>query len=225
MENLILWRFSIIPTIFVVCIIGYLAYEGLTFPFNYTVIAVSALAIIAHIYFLQRKEKAARFKAFYAVVQDFGKPVSFRNFDARFERGETVFDAEFPRHKHDMTFNVRFSITKLYESFIIQHREVFTKSIPGCNPVVPSPLPENFIVSSSSAEFLLNLLKNRRILDEIYNYPNKFLGRFIISFETGNFEIEWTPDINSQIADFYRVCQTAVVFHDELKKLVAANQK
>jgi hypothetical protein len=219
MENLVAWRFSLIPTMIVAALIGIFAYKNLSAPFNFAVIAVAVAAIGAHVYFLQRKEKAARFEVFYAAVQDFGTPVSFSDTEASFERNGTVFNAQFPKDEYHTTFIVSFSIAKVPEKFVIHHRGYITQSTDECFLLEPSPLPEYFKAGSRNIEFLSNLLKNQKLLDELNSYPDTFAGRFVVFFEDGYCEIEWTPKANEQIDGFYKICQTAVLFHDELKKL------
>jgi hypothetical protein len=82
-----------------------------------------------------------------------------------------------------------------------------------------SPLPAEYLVQARNPEFIHALLKNRAVRDEILNYKASFWGRILISLDDGNFEMTWTPPVSEQIDGFYSVCQSAVVFHDELKKL------
>ena len=218
MDNLILWRLSIIPTTMAACFICFLAYRDLSVPFNFAVIAVCVGAIAGHAFYLQRKEKAARFDAFYAAATNFGKPGSFDNHFASFEREGTMFECEFPRDEHNTTFEVRFYLPKIYQRFVIQHNSLFKKSFPDCEPL-QHPALDGVLLASRNPDFLFKLLKNRNLASEIYNYPEKMLSRFWIVFDDGNFEISWTPNASDQIDGFYQICQTAVVFHDALKKL------
>ena len=215
---MILWRLSLLPTVLVATLIGVLAYSKLAVPFNFAVIAVAAAAIGAHAYYLQRREKAARFEVFYAAVQDFGTPVSFSDVEASFERNGTVFNVQFPTDEYHPNFIASFAIAHLGEKFVI-HRGYIQQSTDECFLLEPSPLPEYFRAGSRNIEFLSNLLKNQKILDELISYPDMLLGRFVVFFEDGYCEIEWTPKVNEQIDGFYKICQSAVLFHDELKKL------
>ena len=50
-------------------------------------------------------------------------------------------------------------------------------------------MPEGFIFHSRNPEFLLSLLENKNILNEIYKYPNDWFNRFRIAFENGEYNI------------------------------------
>ncbi|MGC2235581.1 MAG: hypothetical protein WA584_05445 [Pyrinomonadaceae bacterium] len=197
---------------------GFLAYGYLRFPANAAVIAVLAGAIIAVVFFGSRAEKAARLKVFYAAANEFGAPVSFDNYSASFERNGICFECEFPRDKTNNRVKVRFYIPNVRQKFIIQHNALLKKELFDCQYLTSSPLPKDIFLSAGNQDFLLNLLKNKNILDEIYNYPAGFASGFSIVFDDGSFEIEKIPKFSEYHDGFYQLCQTAVVFHDELKK-------
>jgi len=195
-----------------------LSFLFLSFPSNFVFGGASLGATIAILYFHNRMEKKARLDVFYQAANTFGRPVSFENHSAAFERDGTNFDIECPKDKYNTAFHARFSIPKVEQSFVIQHNALFKKSIPGCVFVENSPLRGLIFLHASNPDFLLNLLKNKNILNEIYNYPEKVMSNFSIVFDEGSFEIEWTPPLGEQIDGLFQVCQTAAVFYDELKK-------
>lgn len=223
MENLVLQRLSFSAAMLIGMLVCFFAYRNIEYPLNYGIIAVIAAAVIGYGFFVSRQEKDARHSAVSAVAAQFGRLISFDGSAVSFERGGTIFNAEFPTGKYNNTFKVYFSIPKVFEKFVIQHREILMKSLPGCEPVQSSPLPEGVSLCSQNPEILLNFLKNQRILGEIQNYPAGFMRRFLIVFDGGRFELEWVPRASEQINGFYKVCQTAVVFHDELRKLAKLN--
>jgi len=191
----------------------------LKFPENAIVIAISAAAMVGTTIFVQRKLRAALFQVYYSTVQEHGLPISFGGTSAAFERNGTRFDVDFPRDKNNTTLIISFFVPNLHEKFSIQNKTLATRYDSECKVIQTSPLPEDYLIQSRNEEFMLNLLKNREILNEIYYYPTSFWGRFLISFADGRFEIQWTPPVSEQIEGFRQICQTAVVFHDELKKL------
>lgn len=198
---------------------GVLAFAFMKFPDNLLVITASVALCGAIIFLVQRKEKAARFNVYYATVQEFGKPLYFGNLNAAFERDGTRFEVRFPRGKHSLFFTVRFYIPDSREKFSIQNRNFHTTHHDDCQIIVEAGLPPEYLLQSRNPAFLPSLLKQRQIRDEVLNYGASFWGRTSISFDEGAFELIWTPPVSEQIDGFYTVCQTAVIFHDELRKI------
>jgi hypothetical protein len=198
---------------------GFLAFAFMKFPDSLLVIIPSVALCVAAVFLVQRKEKAARFNVYYATVQQFGKPVSFGNLDAAFERDGTRFDARFPRGKYSLFFTVSFYIPNSREKFSIQNRNFHTTHHDDCQIIGDAGLPPEYLLQSRNPAFLPYLLSKRQIRDEVLNYGASFWGRTSISFDDGAFELIWTPPVSEQIDGFYKVCQTAVVFHDELRKI------
>jgi hypothetical protein len=223
MDNLLFQRlfivFLTVPATFAV--IYAIAY--LKFPSNVVVAALGVSVAGGLLFYLARKEKKARFEIYYAAATDFGRPVSFTNHSASFERDGTQFDCGFPSGKYDTALKVNFYVPNVRQKFIIQHDSFNRKTLPGCGFVQSTLLSDDFYLQcegiAQSENFLMNLLKNRNITNELYNYPKSMMTAFSIVFDDGSFEMHWTPPVNEQVDGFYRLCQTATVFHDELKKL------
>lgn len=223
MENLYFQRlllvFLTIPATFaVVYAVGFLK-----FPSNVIVAAIGVAAVGGLLFYSTRKEKAARLNVFYAAANEFGRPVSFARYSASFERDGTQFDCGFPTGKYDTALKVNFYIPNVRQSFIIQHDSFNRKTLPRCGLFKSTLLNEDFHLQceagAASENFLTSLLKNRKITNELYNYPKSMMTAFSIVFNDGSFEMHWTPPVNEQIDGLYQLCQTAAVFHDELKKL------
>jgi hypothetical protein len=221
MENLLSRRLVIMAITVAAILGGVYGYGYLKFPFNFVVIAISVGAIIAALILETRKEKSARLKIFYSTANEFGRPISFENHFASFERNGTRFDCEFPQDEDNTAIKVSFFLPNIRQRFNIRHGGIFGKSMPGCVPVQLPQLAEHVELQSESAEFLSDLLKNKELVDEIHNYPKSIMTAFSIVFDGGDFLIQWTPRVSEQIDGFRHVCRTAVVFHDELKKSAA----
>ena len=198
---------------------GILAFAYLKFPENAVVIFLAVAVSAGIFYFLQRQEKAARFDAYYSAVREFGTPLSFNNQEAAFERHGTRFDVGFPYGENNAVFKVNFYVPHVEEKFSVQNRTLLVTRYDDCQEITNSPLPPEYLVQSRSPEFLLNLLRNREVLDEVLNYRASFWGRISISFADGSFEMVWAPPVSEQIDGFAQICRSAVVFHDELKKI------
>ena len=219
MNNAMTMRFLMIGVITIASIIGVLAFTYMKFPDNAIVIAPLVAVVAGVVYFIQRQEKAARFDIYYRTVQEFGTPVNFADLDAAFERAGTHFDVEFPKGKYSFFFKVSFHIPNVRQKFSFQNRSLATRFADDCQVITDSVLPSDFLVQARNPEFLQNLLKNQTVRDEILSYTASFWGRTLIAFDDGAFEMIWAPPIGEQIDGFYQVCQSAVVFHDELKRI------
>lgn len=147
----------------------------------------------------------------------------------RFERNQTIFDAKIEllanvlaSNSKETLFSVQFNLPNLQEKFFIQHRSVFSKYSNDCQPIPLSVAPKDFIFHSLNAQFLLSLLEKEKILAEIYNYPSDWLNRFRIAFENGVFIItwrksgKWARNNPERLQRLEQICQTAVIFYDEL---------
>ena len=219
MNNPIALRVLMIGAIMIATVAGFLALAYMKFPDSLLIVIPSVALVSLAVFFVQRSEKAARFNVYYTTVQEFGTPVSFGKYEAAFERNGTRLDVIFPHGEYDNFFKVNFYLPNLRQKFSIQNRTLATSFDDNCQVMQDSPLPAEYLVQSRNPEFIRAFLKNRAVRDEILNYKASFWGRILISLDDGNFELQWTPPVSEQIDGFYSVCQSAVVFHDELKKL------
>jgi hypothetical protein len=222
MENLLFQRLLIAFTTIPATFAAIYAFAYLNFPANVVVTALGVGTIGALIYYSSRKERAARFNIYYSAANDFGRPVSFDNFTAAFERDGTQFDCSFPSGKYDTALKASFYVSNVRQSFIIQHDSFNRKTLPQCGLFNSTLAPGDFLLQceagAASENFLTNLLQNKNIASELEMYPKSMMTAFSIVFDDGSFEIAWTPGASEQIDGFYQVCRTAVAFHDELKK-------
>lgn len=176
------------------------------------------------------------------IVSKFGKVVSV---DAMgtildsvntiiFERENTVFEAKIKRLRVSISnltisktdYEVRFNLPNLRETFDIQNKPTFLKNSVKYSldyqPVIASAIPADIILHSFNPQFLVSLLGKKHIVAEIYKYLNTDCKEFRIAFENKEFVITWnfsefeSPQIEAE--KFEHICQTAVVFYDELSK-------
>lgn len=218
MENVLFQRIVIILLTVAATFAAFYGYAYLKYPANWIVIGISVAVVGGLLSFLSRKEKRARLDAFYRAAGDFGRPLSFADLSASFERDGTQFDCSFPRGEYETSFKANFYLPNLRHKFIIQHDSIGRKTLYGCGPTTSTEVSDDFFLSDDGTDFLPELLKNRTITDELYNYPKSMMSAFWIVFDEGSFEIAWTAPPSLQSDAFYQVCQTASVFHDELKK-------
>ena len=219
MANLLLQKFSIVLVTIPAAFVAVYASTYLRFPASAFVIAACVGAFCAVIYFGSRREKTARLNIFYAAANDFGRPVSFDNHSASFERDGTEFDCRFPVGEDEHALRVGFYLVNLRHRFSIQHDHLFRKTLDGCGLIVSTNLSDDFLLQGEADGFLEDLLKNKNITDDLYNYPKSLMTALSIVFDEGRFQIQWAPPVGEQIDGFYQVCQTAAIFHDELKKI------
>lgn len=223
MENLLFQRLLIVFVTIPATFAAIYAVGFLKFPANVVVAAVSIGAIGALIFYSSRKERAARFDVYYSAANDFGRPVSFDNYTAAFERDGTQFDCSFPSGKYDTALKASFYVSNVRQSFIIQHDSFNRRTLAQCGLFNAYHLSGDFHLQceagAASENFLTALLQNKNIAGELEMYPKSMMTAFSIVFDDGSFEIAWTPGASEQISGFYQVCRTAVAFHDELKKL------
>jgi hypothetical protein len=117
---------------------------------------------------------------------------------------------------------VTFYLPNLRQKFSVQNKTLSTAHHDDCYwiPQENSPLPEEYLLQARNPDFLLQLLENRRIRNEILNYnASMWTGNISFSFDDGDFELRWTPPVSEQIDGFQRVAHSAAVFHEELKKI------
>lgn len=117
-----------------------------------------------------------------------------------------------------------FHLPNIRQKFSVQNKSPATAHYNDCFWIEEkdSPPPEFLLHSrkqSRNPDFLLQLLKNRQILDEILSYTASMWGRISFSFDDGSLELIWTPPMSEQFEGFERACRTAVTFHDELQKI------
>ncbi len=219
MNNLMPLRILMIAVIIIATTAGGLAFGFMKFPENAVVIAFLVAAVGGVVFFIQRREKAARFDIYYRTVQEFGQPINFGNLDAAFERAGTRFNVEFPKDEDSLFFKVNFRLPNLRQKFSIQNRTLATRFDDDYQILQDSSLPPEYVAQARNGEFLLNFLKISAIRNEILNYKASFWGRILIKLDDGDFEMLWSPPLSEQIEGFYQICQSAVVFHDELKRI------
>jgi hypothetical protein len=220
MDNLPALRFLMTAVILIASAAGTLAFAFMKFPDNAVVIGVSIALTAAVAFFVRRKEKSARFDVYYKTAQELGTPAAFGDLSGAFERNGTRIEVDFPQGKHSFFFKVNFYLPNLRQKFSVQNKSLATVHHNDCYRIgQDSPLPEDYLLQSRNPDFLLHLLKNTEILNEILSYKASMWGRISISFEDGDFEMIWTPPMSEQLDGYQRVCRTAVVFHDELQKI------
>lgn len=179
------------------------------------------------------------------LISKFGKVISieavYRKRLIKFERNGTLFDIkvvpawEGDRESDDVTVNtVQFSIPNHREKFFIHHKSFFSsKTYEACESV-PVVMPNDFIFYSLNPQFLANLVTKDNIRNEIYKYQKKFSREFSVAFVYGSLTVTWhrAPDDgsdeiswnvkdetpNEEVRRLGQICQTAVVFYDELTK-------
>ena len=119
-------------------------------------------------------------------------------------------------------FEVQFKLPNLQEKFFIQYKSAFSKYSSDCEPLLLSALPNDLIFHSLDPHFLLSLLEKKNILTELNKYPNIYWGsQFRIAFEDNVFIVSWTflnLKERNKAEKLEQICQTAVVFYDELTK-------
>ncbi len=221
MDNLFALRFLMVAVILIASAAGTLAFAFMKFPDNAVVIIFAVVVVVVFAFVVQKKEKAARFETYYKTVQELGTPLSFEGFQAAFERNGTRFEADFPHGKHSFYFKINFYLPNLRQKFSVQNKTLATVHHNDCYRIdeKDSPLPTDFLLQSRNPDFLLHLLANPIIRDEILSYDVSMWSRIAFSFEDGNFEFIWTPPMSEQLDGFNRACRAAVTFHDELQKI------
>lgn len=219
MSDLLASRIMLMLLILAAVAGGALAAAYVRFPDSLLIILPVAAALGGGIWFILRKERLARFEAFYSTVQEFGTPISFQNVEGAFERDGTRFDIAFPQGENHTYFRVKFFLPDIAEKFSIQNRTLATVYEPDCVDLSKEFLPEEYLVQARNAEFARELFENRLLLGEVLNYKASFWGGLKLGFADGSFDFQWVPPIADQVEGLYKVCRTAVVFHDELRKL------
>lgn len=212
-------RTTLVIVISLAIALGVIAGMYWNFPMNIGGIILAVVATIGASYFSSKAEKRARFEAFYAAIQNFGTPLSFDNYSGAFERNGVRYEINFPQGENDTALKISFFVTENHQRFIIQHQGLLLKLLPDCPQMENSPLSPDYNLRAQNHEFLARFVQIPAIRDEIYEYPSNFFTRLIITFDAGNFELQWTPKMSEQMEGVYKICKTAVVFHDELKKL------
>ena len=175
------------------------------------------------------------------IVSKFGKFISvhgsgiFADPDRTiiFERENTMFEAKIKRLNVPINdvgitktdYEVRFNLPNLRETFGIQDKPTFLKKSTEYSldyqPVIIPAIPADIILHSFNPQFLLSLLEKKHIAAEIYKYLNSDCKEFRIAFERA-FVITWNfsrvDSMQTEAEKFEQICQTAVVFYDELSK-------
>jgi len=208
-------------------------------PSNFQVIMGGVIVLIVSIILLfimgiiesrQAKEKRLFMeKIMPEIASKFGKAISASESALRFERNETIFDAQIKsapagsfNEAKEIVFEVQFNLPNLQEKFFIQHKSIFSKYSSDCQPILISAMPKDFIFYSLNTQFLLSLLEKEKIRTEIYKYPSDWYNRFRIAFENGGFIITWRvagrERQKNETENLQQICQTAVVFYGELSE-------
>ncbi len=206
-------------------------------PSNFQLLMGGAIMLIVSIILLfilgivvSREAKEKRLfmeKVMPEIASKFGKALSASESALRFERNDTIFDAQIKSVSlgdgaKEIEFEVQFNLPNLHEKFFIQHKSIFSKYSSDCQPILISVMPKDFIFHSLNAQFLLSLLEKEKILTEIYKYPSDWSNRFRLAFENGVFIITWRVGDRerkkNEAGNLQQICQTAVVFYDELSK-------
>lgn len=193
----------------------------------------------------KRKEKIRFLKSeiLPELFSKFGKVLSIEvvqvNRLIRFERYGTLFEVEVTPilsrgiRLVGLKSRICFSLPNLRKKFYIQKKHYhFTKNLSDCQEL-HSLIPKDFIFHSRNPQFLFNLLAKDKILSELNKYEKKISGQFGIAFEDGLFtfvchrwnedEGFWDSNFDGESAEMEaekleQICQTAVVFYDELAK-------
>lgn len=191
--------------------------------------------------FIKRQEKAhlMKEKVLPELISKFGKVISIEaaNYERsiRFERQGTVFDVKVTSLSADLTKNIiQLNLPNLRERFYILHKSLLSsETYEGCQSVQIT-MSNDFMFYSLNPQFLANLTQKDNIRSEIYKYQKKVTRQFSIAFENGLFtadwhrtlldgELNWETGIDQETSQteglkMQQLCQTAVVFHDELAK-------
>lgn len=206
-------------------------------PFIYIILCILAFLTVSLIAWaideqIKKKNAALMKEQLPEIAAKFGKSISVSADALRFERNETIFDAKIKTaESSDVTsteFEVRFNLPNLQEKFYIQHKSAFSKYSDDCEPLRLSAMPDDFIFHSLNSQFLLTLLEKEKILTELDKYPSSWLNQFFrIAFENNVFIISWAfigLQERSKVQNLEQLCQTAVVFHDEIVALQRQSQ-
>ncbi len=178
------------------------------------------------------------------LISNFGKVISIEayNYDRsiRFERHDTIFDVKVTSTSDGTmvigTENiVQFNLLNLREKFYIQSKSIFApKTLKECQSVQVT-MPGDFIFYSLNPQFLLNLMQKDTIRNEIDKYQKKSTRSFEIAAENGVLTLTWNrrlyhngeftlenwtygETLQTEAQKLEQICQTAVVFYDELAK-------
>lgn len=200
-------------------------------PFIYIILCFLAFLIVSLIAWaiderIKKKNAVLIKEELPEIAAKFGKSISVSADALRFECEETIFEAKITSaESSDITsteFEVRFNLPSLQEKFFIQHKSAFSKYSADCEPLLLSAMPDDFIFHSLNSQFLLTLLEKEKILTELDKYPGSWLNQFFrIAFENNVFIISWAfigLHERNKIQKLEQICQTAVVFYDELTK-------
>ncbi len=219
MENLVVMRITLVIVILLAVALGIIAGAYWSFPMNVGGVILAVAATIAVTYFSAKAEKRARFEAFYGAIRNFGTPLSFDNYSGAFERNGVRFEINFPQGENDTALKINFFVSGNNQRFIIQHEGLILKLLPDCPHLNTSLLSSDYHLNAKDTDFLLRFVQIPAIREEIYGYPSSFFSKMVITFDAGNFELLWTPKMSEQAEGVYKICKTAIVFYDELKKL------
>ncbi len=219
MGNLATMRIMALVVTLLATALGIVAGYYWSFPMNVGGIILAVAALGATVYFSMKAEKKARFDTFYSAIQNLGTPVSFDNYSAAFEKDGTRFEITYPRGESETALKINFFLTGHHQRFMIRHQSIFLTSLSNCPYLQNSPLSPDIQLYAQNPDFLVRFVQIPAIRDEIYEYPPSFFSKLGITFDAGNFELLWTPKMGEQTDSVYKICKTAVVFHDELKKL------
>jgi hypothetical protein len=186
---------------------------------------------IAAIFLKAKRGKSLR----YSTARNFGEVVSYNDESLSFVRDSTTFCWEMAWSGHQISFQLpetreKFSIRHQAWTLIPADMMMYAKMLSNDRPKkefaenlfsdcqtfqIPG-LPDEFILQSRNTAFLQAVLSSHNVKMTL----NKHLSqKFRIVFDGNYFEMNWQTGSNEEVEDFRQICQTAIIFCDELKKL------
>lgn len=164
----------------------------------------------------------------------------------KFERNGTLFELNVipfsrtdPAFPKELKMEIQCSVPNLREQFYIQHDTLFDFSLfknPSSCEEIQLPMPKDFVFHGDNPQFLANLVAKDKIRGEIYKYQKKVSREFCINFAGGFLTVTWvrgrddgsdtiswddsweSESPEDELKRLGQICQTAVVFYDELAK-------
>ncbi len=129
MDNLVTMRIMVTVVLLLGSALAIVAAVYWSFPLNVVGVVIAVLAMVGAGYFASKAEKKAKFDAFYSAIEPFGTPLSFDTYSAAFEKDGTRFEITYPRGENESSLKINFFLPNFRERFIIQHQELFMKSL------------------------------------------------------------------------------------------------
>jgi hypothetical protein len=169
------------------------------------------------------------------VAQNFGKVISEDDVHLCFERNNNSFiwEADFGGHK------ISFYLPKTSELFAIRQQDwkpfsagksllehIMTNQTTDDSAekmfaelrVIQVPnVSGKFVLQSRNAEFLQQLLSNENVKNNLNKYNE---SKIKITFNGSLFEMKWQTGSNEELEDFTQICQTGIIFNQEIVRLL-----